>query len=39
MMQFANRHQKESKHLPTSLSYKTSKSAINMCKLRNSACM
>ncbi|DBB00497.1 TPA: hypothetical protein ACH3X3_002202 [Trebouxia sp. C0006] len=31
--EFANRHQKESKHLPTSLSYKTSKSAINMLTL------
>ncbi len=37
MMQFANRHQKESKHLPTSLSYKTSKSALNMCKLQIAA--
>jgi len=36
-MQFANRHQKESKHLPTSLSYKTSKSALNMCKLQIAA--
>lgn len=31
--EFANRHQKESKHLPTSLSYKTSKSALNMLTL------
>lgn len=37
MMQFANRHQKDSKHLPTSLSCKTSKSALNMCKLQIAA--
>lgn len=29
-MQFADRHEKESRHLPTSISYKTSKAALNM---------
>lgn len=31
--EFANRHEKESKYLPTSLSYKTSKAALNMLTL------
>ena len=31
-LQFVNRKEKESKYLPTSISYKTSKAALNMCK-------
>jgi len=37
-MQFAKRQENKSKHLPACLGYKTSKAALNMCKLLRSFC-